>query len=271
MADKMSKLILPVKSGNTIVNKEFDIGSSENTFVGTTAEWEALTTEQQNTYDCRILTDDDLDTKNVIDNLISDSSNDALSAKQGKVLKELTDTTQSQVSNSDDAYSSTRPYEVGELCIHNDVLYRCTTPCSAGSWATNQSCFTVDTLVNVANGLNGKLVQYPFLETSNNNITNPDQYQILCELNCSQGTGLYLVLAVMNYTNTPPKSMRIDVYSSNNILQYSGINVFDSSIGRMSIVCPVYNSTYKIRLSGNWAANAAGCSAELSIVKILGY
>ena len=58
---------------------------------------------------------------------------------------------QAQVSNSDDAYDPTTPYEVGELCIYNNVLYRCTTACSAGSWDTNQSCFTADTLVNVHN------------------------------------------------------------------------------------------------------------------------
>lgn len=53
------------------------------------------------------------------------------------------------ISNSGDAYSPSKPYQVGELCIYNNVLYRCTTACSAGSWATNQSCFTADTLTNV--------------------------------------------------------------------------------------------------------------------------
>jgi len=60
-------------------------------------------------------------------------------------------TVSNQVSNSGDAYSSTKAYAIGELCIYNNVLYRCTTACSAGSWATNQSCFTADTLVNVFN------------------------------------------------------------------------------------------------------------------------
>lgn len=57
--------------------------------------------------------------------------------------------TEDLISNSGDAYSPSRPYKVRELCIYNNVLYRCTTACSAGSWATNQSCFTTDTLVNV--------------------------------------------------------------------------------------------------------------------------
>lgn len=58
------------------------------------------------------------------------------------------------ISNSGDAYSSTKAYAVGDLCIYNDTLYRCITACSAGSWATNQSCFTQDTLVNVLENLN---------------------------------------------------------------------------------------------------------------------
>lgn len=62
--------------------------------------------------------------------------------------------TEDLISNSGDAYSPTRPYKVGELCIHEDVLYRCTTACSAGSWATNQSCLTADTLTNVVDELN---------------------------------------------------------------------------------------------------------------------
>lgn len=59
-----------------------------------------------------------------------------------------TDIVQAQVSNSGDAYDPTKPYAVNELCIHDDVLYRCTTPCSAGSWVANQSCFTADTLTS---------------------------------------------------------------------------------------------------------------------------
>ena len=67
---------------------------------------------------------------------------------------------QAQVSNSGDAYDSTKAYAVGDLCIYNNVLYRCTTACSAGSWATNQSCFTQDTLVNFLNNDFSKIKSY---------------------------------------------------------------------------------------------------------------
>lgn len=72
------------------------------------------------------------------------------------------------INNSGDAFSSSKTYSVGDLCIHDDKLYRCITACSAGSWATNQSCFTQDTLVNVAN-------------------LNPN-YQVLAEQDASQAT-----------------------------------------------------------------------------------
>lgn len=66
-------------------------------------------------------------------------------------VDEHADIVQAQVSNSGDAFDSTKAYAVGDLCIYNNILYRCITACSAGSWATNQSCFTADTLTNAVN------------------------------------------------------------------------------------------------------------------------
>lgn len=223
MADKMSKMVLPVKTGNTIINKEFDVGGGNtNTFVGTTAEWEALTTEQQNTYDCRVLTDDDLDTKSVIDNLTSDSSTDALSAKQGKVLKGLVDTVQAQVSNSGDAYDPTRPYAVGELCIYNNVLYRCTTACSAGSWATNQSCFTPDTLARVVSALGGRYnfkyfnVAVPANSSSYNYLSSrPSDFDTIINAISIGGTGATIrqcTNEVVYFNGTDPESTVIRIF-----------------------------------------------------------
>lgn len=53
-----------------------------------------------------------------------------------------------KVSNNNDAYSSSKAYAIGDLVIYDNVLYRCTTACSAASWDVNQSCFTSDTLTN---------------------------------------------------------------------------------------------------------------------------
>lgn len=62
-----------------------------------------------------------------------------------------------KVSNSGDAYSSSKAYKVGDLVIHDNVLYRCTTACSAAAWSVNQSCFTEDTLTNAVTSLNSDL------------------------------------------------------------------------------------------------------------------
>lgn len=89
---------------------------------------------------------DDLGDISDLDTTDKTSAVNAINEVNTKVSK-----TEVLISNSGDAYDPTRPYKVGEYCIYNDTLYRCTTACSAGSWATNQSCFTQDTLVNVSN------------------------------------------------------------------------------------------------------------------------
>lgn len=90
-------------------------------------------------------------------NTSSHANGKALSAYQGKVLNDKIAKTEVLISNSGDAYDPTRPYKVGELCIYNNVLYRCITACSAGSWATNQSCFTQDTLTEVCNSMGANI------------------------------------------------------------------------------------------------------------------
>ena len=84
-----------------------------------------------------------------LSNLTTTAKNNLVSAVNE--VDNHTDIIQAQVSNSSDTYSSTKAYAVGDLCIYNNVLYRCTTACSAGSWTTNQSCFTADTLTNCLN------------------------------------------------------------------------------------------------------------------------
>lgn len=71
------------------------------------------------------------------------SAVNAINEVNAKVSK-----TEVLISDSGDAYDPTRPYKKGELCIYNNKLYKCTTACSAGSWATNQNCFTQDTLAS---------------------------------------------------------------------------------------------------------------------------
>lgn len=60
-------------------------------------------------------------------------------------------------STSSDAYSSSKAYSVGDHVIYNNKVYKCITACSAGSWATNQSCFTQTTLTSAVTDLNASL------------------------------------------------------------------------------------------------------------------
>lgn len=60
-------------------------------------------------------------------------------------------------SASPDKYSSSTAYKVGDMVIQNDILYKCTTACSAASWAVNSACFTAKTLASVVTQLNSDL------------------------------------------------------------------------------------------------------------------
>lgn len=227
MADKVSKFILPVKSDNTIVNKEFDLPSGGTVSGPSSAVDNRVATFNGATGKLikdsgyivgKQLTNEILDdvitpgvyyanSGNYVSNkpsvavdafgltvskignhlsqtVISTSNSDLnaiyrrykksgsswsswtqyfderyyTEAEENQIIDGLqtgTSNVQAQVSNSsDDTYSSSKAYAVGDLCIYNNVLYRCITACSAGSWATNQSCFTADTLTNVANIFN---------------------------------------------------------------------------------------------------------------------
>lgn len=74
-----------------------------------------------------------------------------------QTLENEIDTVSAQVSDNDDAYSPSKPYKVGEVCIHDNKLYKCITACSAAAWSVNSGCFSVDTLASVVNDLNTSL------------------------------------------------------------------------------------------------------------------
>lgn len=63
-------------------------------------------------------------------------------------------------STSSDVYSSSKAYSVGDHVIYNNKVYKCITACSAGSWTTNQSCFSQTTLTSAVTDLNSSLNQF---------------------------------------------------------------------------------------------------------------
>lgn len=63
-------------------------------------------------------------------------------------------------STSSDVYSSSKAYSVGDHVIYNNKVYKCITACSAGSWSTNQSCFSQTTLTSAVTDLNSAFNYY---------------------------------------------------------------------------------------------------------------
>lgn len=59
--------------------------------------------------------------------------------------------------SSSDAYSTTKPYKAGEYCIHGNLLYKCISPCTPGSWEVNRSHFAIDTIANALTSVNNDL------------------------------------------------------------------------------------------------------------------
>lgn len=89
-----------------------------------------------------------------------------------KTNKELTDAFKNQVANKDDEYSPSKPYEVGDRCIYNNVLYKCITACSAAAWSVNQTNFEATTLAESVTELNSALTDVDNdLTTLSNNAT----------------------------------------------------------------------------------------------------
>lgn len=101
-------------------------------------------------------------------------------------------------STSSDVYSSSKAYSVGDHVIYNNKVYKCITACSAGSWSTNQSCFSQTTLTSAVTDLNSALNKNynlsssrvdvsPYNSTSNKYTPAKDGYLYL---QCSTSPGL---------------------------------------------------------------------------------
>lgn len=157
--DKVNHIDIPVYGGGNDTN-----------YKGTKAVWDTLTDAEKDQYDTYDFSDDfngmtidedptegstnpvqsggvytalasKVNTSDIANNVTTTASGKVLDARQGKLISD-------KVSNSSDAYSSSKAYEVGDLCIYNDTLYKCITACSAAAWDVNSSCFEATTLVS---------------------------------------------------------------------------------------------------------------------------
>lgn len=78
-----------------------------------------------------------------------------------------------QIADSDDTYSPSKAYKVGEHCIYNNVLYKCITACSAAAWSVNQNCFEPTTLTTAVTELNSALLNNYKVKTCYYKTTEP--------------------------------------------------------------------------------------------------
>ena len=63
----------------------------------------------------------------------------------------------SSFSSTGDVYSTTQSYKVGDLVVYDNIIYRCNTACTAGSWATNSANFTQRSVVKELTNINSAL------------------------------------------------------------------------------------------------------------------
>lgn len=98
------------------------------------------------------------------DYLATDNNNGTRKVDASKILTPISDAqttadnVATKVSNSGDAFSSSKGYSVGELCIYNNKVYRCKTAYSTGaSWSSRSSYFDQVTLTDAVSDLNNAL------------------------------------------------------------------------------------------------------------------
>lgn len=105
--------------------------------------------------------------------------------------------------SSSDAYSTTKSYKAGDYCIHGNLLYKCTSACTPGSWEVNRSHFAIDTIANALTSVNNELNKHTpgtIVDLLSYNAQNPfvapsDGYVYV---NSSTGTGNLVVSATIN-------------------------------------------------------------------------
>jgi len=110
MADKVSKFVFPVKSGNNISNKEFEIPGVN------------------------------------VDASLSDTSTNPV---QNKVVKTTTDKTQQMIAPIQSNLVALKAYTVGEQFVYNGLLYEVTAAVASGGTLTiNGNCKLSDSVTN---------------------------------------------------------------------------------------------------------------------------
>lgn len=158
-----------------------------------------------------------------------------------KTNRELTDAFTNQVANSDDTYSPSKAYKVGEHCIYNNVIYKCITACSAGSWSTNQSCFSQTTLTSAVTDLNSSLTNYVKavrLEINNVTLTKESLVTIDFSTQVANSTPSGYKYLALTYAGSVPT----DNYS-NYYVELTALNINNKTV---NLLATYTNHTVKV-------------------------
>lgn len=98
------------------------------------------------------------------DYLATDNNSGTRKVDASKILTPISnaqataDNVATKVSNGGDAFSPSKGYSVGELCIYDNKVYRCKTSYSTGaSWSSRSSYFDQVTLTDAVSDLNNAL------------------------------------------------------------------------------------------------------------------
>lgn len=103
--------------------------------------------------------------------------------------------------SNDDVYSTSKAYNVGDHVIYNNVIYKCITACSAGSWYVNKNCFEETTLTTAVTALNSDLMNIGIWTQLGNNY----------EYTPSAAGQAYLNATVLDSVPNNAKRVAIDV------------------------------------------------------------
>lgn len=110
------------------------------------------------------------------------------------------------IQKSSDAYSDSSPYKVGDYVIHDNKVYRCTTACVAGSWATNSGYFTETSLTTAVTSLNSALtvISTNLNKTAISVTPGNTDYTVVNNISFISNSIVYLVVRIAYGLTFPP-------------------------------------------------------------------
>lgn len=144
-----------------------------------------------------------------------------------------------KVSGSSDAYSSSKAYSVGDLVIYNNIVYKCTTACSAASWSVNQNNFTATTLAETVTALNNDLKANTF-DAIIGPISNPTSEYT------APSDGYYRALLTTATTNNDYVTTAINGTVVSRVFGHPGGVVTDCVFVRKGMKCKIITSNANV-------------------------